>query len=47
MREKAEEGKGPLGRDLLTQLYEEKKHISYEKRARNDKIVECLQSKLA
>lgn len=46
LKEKEEEGKGPTGKDLLTQLYEEKKHISYEKRAKNDKMVELLMNKL-
>ena len=31
----------------MTQIYEEKKHISYEKRAKNDKILALMSDKLA
>ena len=41
-KEQEEENKGPTGSDLLHNLYEEKKHVSYEKREKNDKMVELL-----
>ena len=41
-REMELENKPPSGTDLMHQLYQEKRHISYDKRERNDKIVELL-----
>ena len=32
----------PSGNDLMYRLYEEKKHISYEKRAKNEKVVAII-----
>lgn len=36
----------PSGHDLMAQLYNVKPHISYEKRKRNDKIVNLMKDQL-
>ena len=46
-KEIEEDNKPPSGRNLMTQIYEEKKHISYQKRERNDKILSLIQDQLS
>lgn len=36
----------PSGTDLMHQLYLDKVHVSYEKRARNDKILDLMKNQL-
>ena len=43
--EEEKQAKG-IGGNFMDAVFEEKKHISYDKRARNDKQVEAIKKKL-
>lgn len=45
-KDEDEDNKPPSGTDLMAQIYQEKTHKSYEKRARQEKILQLMQDQL-